>query len=326
MKKKNRCFSFFIAGALLIGSASFAFAEAKADLIKEYEYEAENVRDLSYDAPEELKEEGKTYRLLSVEYEVIKDNEIKVMKHVETSDRDDFDREIKHELPSGKTVTLKAEDDISWKEKTVDAVTVTQEYKSRSDVPQQITSQKESEDGEMVDITLALSGIEDYSRKKAFSAPATFYTPVRGGSMYRFNGKVVTITGGSPVWSGYQADVKEYLGLNGNEYAVTGGSWSDGYTLSGGQYVRHATFTGTKSVPLYRATFTETDDTAKVYTAEIAYAGLDGKAKIKAIASYEKVLGVREYIMIGAGILVLALLIAAAIYLIGRRRKREGSE
>ncbi|MFR8071237.1 MAG: hypothetical protein ACLU7V_01085 [Anaerovoracaceae bacterium] len=57
MKKKNRCFSFFIAGALLIGSASFAFAEAKADLIKEYEYEAENVRDLSYDAPEELKEE-----------------------------------------------------------------------------------------------------------------------------------------------------------------------------------------------------------------------------------------------------------------------------
>ena len=322
---KRRILSFFIGGALLFSSASIVFA-AEADLIREYEFEAKNVDNLSYEAQEEIKEDGKTYRLIDIEYEIIKNNEIEVKKSVKTSDKEKYEKNIDYKLSNGKTVKLKAlEKDISWQESSGDEIVKTQEYKNRNDIPQSIKDKKFGFEGEDMEITLKLKSVDNISKTENFSAPATFYTPVKGGSVYRFNGKIVTIGGNSPMWSNYKEDVKDYLGLNGNTYVITGGSWSDDYMVSGDQYVRHATYTGTKVIPLYKATFTETADTTKIYTADITYTGKDGNAKVKAIVSYEKIMGIREYIIIGAGIIVLALLVAAIIYVISKRRQ-EGRE
>lgn len=307
---------------LLICSTSFVFAAN--NIVREYEFKAVDPDNLKYDVPEKVTEDGKTYKFQNVKYEIIEGQTIEVTERVRTNDKEDYAKSIEHKLPSGKTVTLYAEDGISWKEDEAEGIVRTQEYRSQNDIPQSIIDTKPEGNGNETEITLTLSGVESYSRTESFQAPATFYTPVRGGSMYQFNGKVVTINNGNPVWSGYQDDVKDYLGLNGNTYSITGGNWSDDYTLTGGQYVRHATYIGTRSVPRYRATFTETDATTTVYTADVTYSGIDPDKEVtaKAIVTYERGIGTREIIFIGAGIVIIALAVASILLFISRRKKK----
>ena len=323
-RKRKFILPFFLAGALLIGSASAVFASSGADLIKEYEYKADTTVNPSYDAPERLKEGGKTYELTDIKYEIVRDNFIEVEKTVKLSDKNKLEKTIDHELADGSKARLTAESNISWSEATADGIIRTQEYKNRSEIPEQITGTKPGADGEEIEITLKLSDTENLSRTENFAAPATFYAPSPDATKYQFNGKTVTISG-SPVWSSYKSDVKDYLGINGNDYQITGGSWSSDFTKQGDKYVRTARYTGTKTVPFFRATYTETDDTTKIYTANVKYTGTSGKAVIKAIASYDRVLGAREYIMIGVGVLILAIAAAAILFIIGKRRRRNAT-
>lgn len=327
IKKRNKPISLFIiittCALLIFSSASVAFAAEKQYLIKEYNFETDYVDDLSYTPQEKIKKDGKTYKVASVEYKVIKDNTTKIKKKISTTNKNDYEKTIGHKLPSGKTIKLMIRNKVRWKEH-LQAVTKEQEYKALSDVPEIIRDTKEDPAGNTIDIVLSLSETEPFTRVEKFSSPAKFYAYMETGVMYMFNGKKIMTAKDAPTWPSYEEDVKSYLGLNGSAYKITGGSWNDSFVPYGQeQYVRTATYTGTKSTPLIRATFTETDDTARMFVADITYVGYDpdNRSKACAVVSYERTIGTKEAIMIGAGIAIIVAALVAILYLIAKRRK-----
>lgn len=324
MNKKRTILSLLIGALLIFSSASSVFAASSNGLlIKEYEFTTKDTSSIAYEADEKIKEDGKTYKLVSTDYEIIKDNKVAVTKTVKTNDKAVFDETVEYILPSGETIILKAKSNIEWRD-NVNRVIKTQEYKSESNIPQIIKSTRKNAEGETITIELERSSIDKKQRVESFSAPAVFTAPYLETTKYSFNGEIVTITG-EPKWSGYESDVKVYLGINGNEYNITGGSWNGEAVYDGEKYTRKAIYTGTKTVPLYVATFTETDATAELYEADITYEGIDGEATVKAICTYEEH-GLSTAAKAIVGVLLLAGLIVLILYILSRRKNKEESE
>lgn len=311
-KRKIHYILFLLIGVLLFSSTSFVYG--KEQITKTYTFHPKTEKNLSYDVPKTITKNGKKYELVDVKYQVDRDKTVTKTETVITADKEDYPKTI-----TENGVELKiTSDPVKWEEVKSDAVIIKQEYRNKSDIPSSITSSKADKEGEKIDITLTLTNTDQNSRSERFSAPAVFYSPEANSRVYMFNGKRVTISGNSPTWSGYEQDVKDYLGLNGNSYAVTGGSWSAAATRQGDSYVRTATFTGTRTVPFYTATFTE-DDTRVQYQADITYTNITAKA----IGTYEPVTNFAKYIAIGAGLVILIAAAIALIYYLAKKKRQE---
>ena len=116
----------------------------------------------------------------------------------------------------------------------------------------------------------------------------------------------------APVWSGYQSDILTYLNLDASAYRITGGSWTSS-RVSGNTLIRTARFTGTSNVCDYTAKYVDGSD-ADGYTANAVYLS---PYKVKAIATYEQAgLTTMQKVLIGAGILIIAIVIDLILYLL----------
>ena len=301
---------------MMLGSTSAVFG--KSQIVKTYDFHPKTASNLTYDAPKTITEDGKKYELTDVSYKINKKKTIEKVQTITTRSKDDYPKTLTETI-SGKEVTLKATGDVDWKEVRSEGVIRTQEYKRQRDIPKTIKSTRTDADGNQMDITLELTDTENASRTEKFSAPAKFYSPSPDGKLYMFNGKRVQIDGSTPTWSGYAADVKSYLGVNGNNYQITGGSWTGQAVKQGDRYVRTASFSGTKQVPLFRATYQETADTTLQYQADVTYTYLTATAT----ATYEPVINIAKIIAVGAGIAILIAAIIALLVLLAKRRKRK---
>jgi hypothetical protein len=318
MRRKSTIF--LIIFTLLIGSTALSFAGSQ--ITKEYDFKAKSERNLKYDVPKEIKEKGKTYELKDVKYESEKGIEI-IRSHT-TLDQADYPKTIEYEKEDGEIVTLTAKGEIDWNEVDRNPTVITRTYQDRGSIPASLPVST-TVNGEEVTGTAALSGTQVFTRTESFNAPGTFYG-VYGSPLYTYGGKTVTLPDGNPAWNGYQADVASNLGLP-RGASINGVAWASAAVDQGnGEFIRQATFTGTRPVSTYTATFTETEATTRSYTADITYTDTaDGSVQAKAIATYEQVSNLGLYIAIGAGILVLALLAAAILVFLAKKRKRQES-
>lgn len=316
--KKSRKLVLLLCVLLIFGSTSTAFAKEENEITKTYTFYPESKSNLKYDVPEKIDKDGKEYELKDVKYRINDKKSKEVTKSV-TSTSKKYPKTLKDTV-SGTEVTLVAETP-QWKEVNAEGLIKTIEYKNESDIPQTIKDSKPSSDGTQIEITMQLAGTEALSRTEEFSAPAKFYSPYPDSTQYMFNGKIVELSVNSPEWGDYKADVKEYLGLNGNTYQISSGSWTSQPVKQGDQYVRTASFTGTKQVPFYRATYKETADTTRQYTADITYSYITAEA----VAVYEPVdnTSIGKIIAIGAGVIVFVILVIALIYLLSKKRKEK---
>ena len=316
--KKSRKLVLLLCVLLIFGSTSTAFAKEENEITKTYIFYPESKSNLKYDVPEKIDKDGKEYELKDVEYKINDKKSKEVTKSV-TSTSKKYPKTLKDTV-SGREVTLVAETP-QWKEVNAEGLIKTIEYKNESDIPQTIKDSKPSSDGTQIEITMQLTGTESLSKTEEFSAPAKFYSPYPDSTQYMFNGKIVELSGNSPEWGDYKADVKEYLGLNGNTYQISSGRWTSQPVKQGDQYVRTASFTGTKQVPFYRATYKETADTTRQYTADITYSYITAEA----VAVYEPVdnTSIGKIIAIGAGVIVFVILVIALIYLLSKKRKEK---
>ena len=316
--KKRRKLVLLLCVLLIFGSTSTAFAKEANEITKTYTFHPESKSNLKYDVPQKIDKDGKEYELKDVEYKINDKKSKEVTKSV-TSRSKEYSKTLKDTV-SGREVTLVAETP-QWKEVNAEGLIKTIEYKNESDIPQTIKDSKPSSDGSQIEITMQLEGTEALSKTEEFSAPAKFYSPYPDSTQYMFNGKIVELSGNSPEWSDYKADVKEYLGLNGNTYQISSGSWTSQPVKQGDQYVRTANFAGTKQVPFYRATYKETADTTRQYTADITYSYITAEA----VAVYEPAdnTSIGKIIAIGAGIIVFVILVIALIYLLSKKRKEK---
>lgn len=312
MKKRRKWITGMCVLLMILGSTSMAFG--KSQIIKTYDFHPKTAYKMNYDAPKTITEDGKKYELKDVTCKINKEKSIEKVQTITTKSKNEYPKTI-----TENDVTLKATGDVNWKEVTSEGVIRTQEYKKQSDIPKTIKSTRPDADGNPIDITLELTNTENVSRTEKFSAPAKFYSPTADGKLYMFNGKRVQIDGGSPTWSGYAADVKSYLGINGNDYKVTGGSWTGQAVKQGDRYVRTASFSGTKQVPLFRATYQETADTTTSYQADITYTYLTATAT----AVYEPAFDLVKMIAVGAGIAVLVAAVIALLVLLSKKRKKK---
>lgn len=313
----------FIAFCSIMPSATFAKAGER--ITKEYEFETEDRDALHYPALEEIEMNGDIYRLVDVSYDIVDEKEpVSIEKKVKTKDPDDYDRTITKTI-DGIRYTLEAEEP-DWTKKVIprQTKTIIKEYAGGKTPPAHITA-----DGE----TYKIEHQEKKTRKENFHAPAVFYADTMDTTLYWFNGKIVEITGRQPIWNGYEADIRDYLDLNGNSYSITGMTWNGSFEQTENGYVRKATVAGQKEVSFQSVTYTNDVDAndAYEYTAKIRYVDRDGKTEYtaRATAVYEKVekgLSKRAMIMIGAGAAVLCLSFSVLLYFLIRRRAEEDYE
>ncbi len=317
MNKKRKITIFLFVLLLIFGSTSTAFAKETNEITKTYTFYPESKSNLKYDVPQKINKDGKEYELKDVEYKINDKKSKEVTKSV-TSRSKKYPKTLKDTV-SGTEVTLVAETP-QWKEVNAEGLIKTIEYKNESDIPQTIKDSKPSSDGTQIEITMQLAGTEALSRTEEFSAPAKFYSPYPDSTQYMFNGKIVELSVNSPEWGDYKADVKAYLGLNGNTYQISSGRWTSQPVKQGDQYVRTASFTGTKQVPFYRATYKETADTTRQYTADITYSYITAEA----VAVYEPVKDTAIDKIIA--VLVFAIAVSLIIFFLKKREKKSNDE
>lgn len=318
MNKKRKITIFLFVLIMIFGSTSTAFAKETNEVTKTYTFHPESKSNLKYDVPQKIDKDGKEYKLKDVKYKINDKKSKEVTKSVTSISKEKYPKTLTDTV-SGREVTLVAETP-QWKEVNAEGLIKTIEYKNESDIPQTIKDSKPSSDGSQIEITMQLTGTEALSKTEEFSAPARFYSPYPDSTQYMFNGKIVELSGNSPEWGNYKADVKEYLGLNGNTYQISSGSWTSQPVLQGDQYVRTASFTGTKQVPFYRATYKETADTTRQYTADITYSYITAEA----VAVYEPVKDTAIDKIIA--VLVFAIAVSLIIFFLKKREKKSDDE
>ncbi|MDY2960011.1 MAG: hypothetical protein SOR72_04350 [Hornefia sp.] len=320
MTIKKTLSSFFIALLVLstIGS-TIAFSEdnikeiEKGKISKEHTMYVNGEDKPFYEADKTLQYKGKKYKLVKTEYKTVKtEKPISFTTKVTLKDRSKFKKEITKKI-NGVTYRLVAEEP-NWKSKKENVLTATREYPSRNRVPQNITAQNKR---------LDLLDVKPGTKVERYSAPIYFYSASTDTRTYKFNGKVITLNGGSPTWSGSESDIKSYLGENGTNYRVGSITWNGGHTRRGNGYVRTATVTGSKTVPLVTATYSNANTVESTYTAKVKYVDSeypDGRTSLIAICTYEKEgLSKAKIIAIGAGVLALALALTGILRFIRKK-------
>ena len=194
------------------------------------------------------------------------------------------------------------------------------EYQSRADIKKAITKDN---------ITYSLEQVSQNSKIEDFKAPAIFTKYGIDSKEYIFNGKRVVVED-SPAWQGYENDIKDYLGINGNSYSITGGRFITGNILvdeAEEKYERKAEFYGRKSVPVYTAKYVFEDEKTSS-KGEVTY-GIKGAKKIEKTLIYEEVqkkITLKEILAYGAGILVVSLGIGYILYILAKKNKKRKEE
>lgn len=266
-------------------------------------------------AEKKITENGKEYRL-----KVVTEDEqpFEIKKKVTKDDKGEYPKEITYKF-KGKTYTLKV-----LKEEFKEAKETKEEYieyQNRADIKQSIVKDN---------LTYSLDSISQKSRSEQFKAPALFIKYSLDSNEYIFNGKKVVISG-DPLWSGYESDIKDYLGINGNNYQITGGRFTTDDILVDEieeRYERRAEYYGNKIVPFFTVKYVNEKETEEGSKGEVTY-GIKGAKKISQTLIYEEVekkLTLKEILAYGAGILVISLGIGYILYILAKKNKKRKEE
>lgn len=309
--KRNK-FKVFLS-MLLIVLFSTTCIFANSDKEKTYLVEYIGGRD-DTKAEKRLKEKGKEYVLKDVR---VNEKPFEIKKNVTKDEKGEYPKEIKYWY-KGKVYKLKAlkENFKEEKEKREEYI----EYQSRADIKKAITKDN---------ITYSLEQVSQNSKTEDFKAPAIFTKYGIDSNEYIFNGKRVVVDD-SPAWQGYENDIKDYLGINGNSYSITGGRFTTGNILvdeAEDKYERKAEFYGRKSVPVYTAKYVYEDEKTSS-KGEVTY-GIKGAKKIEKTLIYEEVqkkITLKEILAYGAGILVVSLGIGYILYILAKKNKKRKEE
>lgn len=315
--KANKIVSLFFALIMVFVSTALSYA-ANTDITKTDIFYSKT-KDYSYAAREEIKQDGKTYKLKNIKYKLVADKgaEAKNVK-LENLTEEKAPATKSFEV-DGKKVSFILDTDATKFEKNKKEGIYVYSARDPKNFKADQTRVVKDKDGNTFTGTLA-----SVSKGAIYRKPITIDGEFKGdiGSQYFYFANTGTLwpyNANAPVWNGYQADILNYLNLDASAYRITGGSWT-GSRVSGNTLIRTARFTGTSNVCDYTATYEDGTD-ADGYTANAVYLS---PYKVKAIATYEQAgLTTMQKVLIGAGILVLAIAIALILYFL-KRKKEEG--
>lgn len=349
MRKKysKSFFSLLLAFALVLPVLPARAADDGDTITKELLFSTDQEEIDESDAFEpEIRENGKLYRLQKVDYEQVDKRPVSVTQKVT--------KEVRSELiPEGDTYEPEkeiTEDGITYilkdlREEKEEGDTYTQQVTgytdysypvSRSTVPatKKVTA-KNKQTGEQETVTCSLTGVEQVgSDWEDTYIDITFIS--YNSKVFRWQGITVSKDSSQPL-AGHEKELLKSVGGNTDNYRVTRTYWTgQPYENREGVLCRDARADVERKVSYYRANYAgeirmDHLNAGTVYTA--VYEGDQEVTsqdqftyQIKATATYQVQNSIMPYVMAGAGILLLAALIVAILFLLKRRKKDKGKE
>lgn len=277
-------FSFFIALCSVFASSN---------ITKEYTFKTDDTENIKYEADEYITKDLVKYKKEDVKITVLKDDRKVITKSFKA------DEKAPKEIKDGKdTYALRGE------VKNQEKITLNKEYLSKEQVPSEIVENNK---------TLRLKKVDEKISREYVSLPAVFYGD-SDSKYYIFNGKRLEI-GDSPVWSGFEADVSNYLNLN-SSYEILTGRFTSGFIPAEDTYIRYASYDAVRSIPVYEATYE--NDIAYEYVEKVK-----DKVLAKATVNYEVYNSLKKYMVFGLS-LIAAITLATIIFFISKKRKKRG--
>lgn len=317
--KANKIVSLFFALIMVFVSTALSYA-ANTDITKTDIFYSKT-KDYNYAADKEIKQNGKTYKLKNIKYELVADKgaEIKNVK-LENLTEEKAPGTKNFKVKGKKVAFILDKDNTKFEKNKKEGIYVYSARDPKNFKADQTRAVKDKEGNTFT------GTLESVSKGAVYRKPITIDGEFRGdvGSQYFYFANTGTLwpyNASAPVWNGYQADILAYLNLDASAYRITGGSWT-GSRVSGNTLIRTARFIGTSNVCDYTATYVDGTD-GDGYTANAVYLS---PYKVKAIATYEQAgLTTMQKVLIGAGILVLAIAIALILYFLKRKKREEGA-
>ena len=274
---------------ILVFILSCCFANASAELVKKEIFISETKK-ASYDAPKEIEEGGKAYRLKKIDYKVIRSPE-ELKGEVEIKNLNEKKVPLTKNIEiDGKKYTLYLDTGkTKYKKDNKEEKYVYEARDPNNFVPEQTRIFKHADGKELTGKLKSTVKGQNYG--KGITVPGRF-DGSPNAKYFRFagSGNFYPLDTSVPTWKGYEGDILAHLGLNPNTHSITGGRWT--YTTEGG---------------------------GDTYTANAVYNGYE----IEASAIYEEYMTLKTKILIGIGIGILALAVAVIIYFLKRRKKNK---
>lgn len=330
MTRLKRIVAFSLLSILLLSfSLPLQVTAAEEELVKE-----ETITGESSDACKEtakelfsetIEEGGRTYELSDISCETIDMEyldtlEITVETDSEPSETMTQDG-IVYDLASvSETEGIQAEPQI------VTAYDDYDHYVSTTDVPQtKEVSTTDEATGAETTISCNLVDIEPAGTRTVNSTMTVTFSNY-DAAYYAWNGNYIARNDQTPPLAGYEDELLAYCNADpGSE--ITGYSWSGEPYTSDGVLCRDAVASVRQRVQMYRANYEGTiqPPAQTVYSATYTAPDQAGDVEytVRATATYIPVSNYVPYILTGAGILVLAVLIVAILVVLSKKKEKE---
>ena len=315
------CSVFLLLGLIAACVPTTAMADVETSVYGQTATQVQTIRSRTgeiegVDIPETITLDGHEYQLQSVEPEIVGDYHAPVTAaQTVTLHRESTEEE--YPMVITKEVDGFICDLVATQEPAVEWRSITKEYDT-DQVPETL------EEG----VTYYLQGVavdESKAAQTYFEVPAEFATSNTQRLTYALGEKTVTLPSmDAPVWTGYEQDVKTYLGLPG-EYRVTGGCWNGEFVYSSeiGGYVRKAIYSGYRDMPMRIATYMQDECSVSVTYVDMDYP--DGYYTVRITATYQQSTSVLATVLKVGGAIAVAAVAAAGI-IVFLKRKREDEE
>ena len=301
-------------------------------------------KEQKHDFPAEIEQDGNKYSLADVSYRILSEKpEIENVRETSTTVIENLYSKSVSEIPQTKTITVDGKDyqakfeSVSYENmiiKNRQADVQTTLNLTENEIKDSILYEyNDTDTGNTVQVTLHKKSVSDTGevRKKSVEFPVVFHR--YDSEQFLINGKLVTVNRGDPpVLKEYFGDVKAESNYANSNGEVTDIRWNGlPYTFNG-EALRNATATLTEAFKVYAVNYSDTvklPDT-EGYRAILSYCTDVPEPtgivtyEIEATANYYLVPKDYTGVFVGIGILIMAIVLAAVLVVIVRKKKNQG--
>lgn len=342
-KFKRLLFSFIFSVFLV---SNCLMSHAGQELIKDHTFSASSEDETKDDLfAETIVEDGKTYTLEGVTYTVVSKTPVIEERKLEKVIESDYVTDIENYTPE-QVIT---ENDVSYTfvkmESMGESAVHTQEVTAYTDYDYEVTSNNVAQQktvsatsnmsGKTQYVTCNLAGVSQLDEGTWVSSYIDITFVNYNADVFEWRGHQISKSD-APYLSGYESDILNSVGLDSENCRITNIEWSSGEYQNNGVVQRDARATLQKFVNYYRASYSGTLKETQGTKYQLTYEGVetiesetDFQYEIKATAVYNYEIPktpVLQYVMAGAGILLVIGLIIALIYVLAKKRNKNKEE
>jgi hypothetical protein len=323
--------------------------KGEKDVVKTEQFTTTSTDEFHYDFAETIEENGAKYNLKSVDYKVL--NSVPLQREETVVHTVDYKNRYGRDVSPAETVEIEKDGqqltveltDLEYTPTTItnrsEIVSAYTDFSYKTVTPEPAATKTityhDEASGQDVVATLPfkeLKEVDGWAWRSDVTIPIEF--SLYDAAYYALGDKLIPYNDEKPALAGYETDLLNELGLDTDLYRITDVQWDgDPYYVGEVRY-RKAIATGERYTANYIAVYESRVELPDVsgYNAVATYRNVvdvnsgEREYTVEATAVYEKD-NIVTYAVIGAvlGVVFLALLVVAILYIISRRRANQTS-